>query len=199
MSKTNQSKGIKPSEFKSKPIEKPLIDQISSQKSKDDIPDDEKLRLIDQTGLLKKVKKREAELAEPTTAEYIWQAIFLSIPFGFLMATFDVTVKVQYSEPWNYASMIVKCVKSAPALAPFIYLTNRYKSNRLAQILMSIGSAVCGSLLMYTLRHSPSLGQMMRAPGLATIWIYFIIQLDLAPATLTLLLVLLYWYFGLRV
>lgn len=85
------------------------------------------------------------------------------------------------------------------ALAPFIYLTNRYKSNKSTQVLMSIGSTLVGSFLLYTLRHSPSLGQMMRAPGLATVWIYFIVQLDLLPATLTLALVGLYWYFGLRV
>lgn len=85
------------------------------------------------------------------------------------------------------------------ALAPLIYLSNRYKTGRTAQTLMAIGSAVIGSFLMYTLRHSPSLGQMMRAPGLATVWIYFIVQLDLIPATVTLALVGLYYYFGLQV
>ncbi|GAN09421.1 conserved hypothetical protein [Mucor ambiguus] len=201
MSNKKQQGGIKPSQFKGKASKEPLISKIPSQPS-DGIPDDEKLRLIDQTGLMKKVKQRESELMvkkQATTAEYIWQAIFLSIPFGFLMATFDVTVKVQYSEPWNYAGIVTKCAKSAPALAPFIYLTNRYKSTRLTQVLMAFGSAIVGSFLMYTLRHSPSLGQMMRAPGLATVWIYFIVQLDLIPATVTLTLVALYWYFGLRV
>lgn len=62
---------------------------------------------------------------------------------------------------------------------------------------MALGSAFVGSLLMYTIKRSPSLGQMMRAPGLATIWIYFIVQLDLLPATLTLFVVGAYWYFGL--
>jgi hypothetical protein len=84
------------------------------------------------------------------------------------------------------------------ALAPFIYITNRHKSKRMTQALMAVGSALVGSFLMYTLRHSPSLGQMMRAPGLATVWVYFIIQLDLIPAVLTLALVASYYYFGLR-
>ncbi|KAI8888265.1 hypothetical protein K501DRAFT_321014 [Backusella circina FSU 941] len=180
----------------------PLINKIPSQTNHDNISNEEKLRLIDQTGLLKKVKIREQELIKQkqhvtTTSEYIWQAIFLSIPFGFLMATFDVTVKVQYSEPWNYPGLVVKCAKSAPALAPLIYITNRHKSKRVTQALMSVGSALVGSFLMYTLRHSPSLGQMMRAPGLATVWVYFIIQLELIPAVLTLALVASYYYFGL--
>ncbi|KAI8984221.1 hypothetical protein BDF20DRAFT_833749 [Mycotypha africana] len=222
---SNDSKGVKPSEFKAKHNKAPLIDQIpstssaSSSRSIDDIPDAEKLRLIDQTGLLQKVKKREAELAKekgsptegkqqqidekttelPTsTSEYIWQAIFLSIPFGFLVGTFDVTVKVQYSEPWTYMDLILKSIKSAPVLAPFIYLTNRYRASKSTQTLMFLASSLIGSLLMYTLRHSPSMGQMMRAPGLATVWIYFIVQLDLIPATVSLIVVAIYWYYGLR-
>lgn len=109
--------GVKPSEFKRKANNAPLINKIPTQSSSDNIPDAEKLRLIDQTGLMKKVKQREAELLvtkQGTTGEYIWQAIFLSIPFGFLMATFDVTVKVQFSEPWNYAGIVTKCAQSAP-------------------------------------------------------------------------------------
>ncbi|KAI8331985.1 hypothetical protein EDC96DRAFT_31000 [Choanephora cucurbitarum] len=198
-----QSGGIKPSEYKKKGPSQPLIDKIPTNKksNKDDIPDDEKLRLIDQTGLLQKVKQREQEIEQQstTTAEYVWQAIFLSIPFAFLMGTFDVTVKVQYNEPWDYAGLLTRCVKSAPALAPIIYLTNRYKAKRSTQFLMSLGSVFLGSLLMYTLHRSPSLGQMMRAPGLATIWIYFIVQLDLLPAVITLGIVFAYWFFGLRV
>ena len=221
MSKHSGS-GVKPSQFKGKASNTPLISKIPSKSTTDDIPDAEKLRLIDQTGLMKKVKQRESELLvkkQASTGEYIWQAVFLSIPFGFLMATFDVTVKVQFSEPWNYAGIVTKCVQSAPGkykggsslvliltrkktcflvLAPFIYLTNRYKSERSTQIYMALGSVFTGAFLMYTLRFSPSLGQMMRAPGLATVWIYLIVQLDLIPATLTLSLVALYWYLGLR-
>lgn len=203
----------------------PLINRIpdrqKQQKQKDDnIPESEKLRLMEQAGLLKKVKRREAELkAERTsTAVYIWQAIFLSIPFGLLLGTFDITVKVQYSEPWSYMDLLIRAVKSAPgkkianlcikktrsthilelALFPIIYLTNRHKEKRIVQIIMAFGSVLAGSFLMYTLRNSPSLGQMMRAPGLATIWVYFVVQMDLVPAVMTLALVAAYYYFGLH-
>ena len=84
------------------------------------------------------------------------------------------------------------------ALFPLIYLTNRHKSKKWVQFVMAVGSALVGSFLLYTLQHTPSLGQMARAPGLATIWIYFVVQLDLIPALVTLILVGLYWYFGLK-
>ncbi|KAJ8662933.1 hypothetical protein O0I10_001109 [Lichtheimia ornata] len=180
----------------------PLIQRIPTKKppTQDDIAESEKMRLMQQAGLLEKVKKREAEIAAENigTAVYIWQAIFMSIPFGLLVGAFDVTVKVQYSEPWNYTELFIRSCKAMPALFPFIYITNRHRNSRWMQAIMAIGSTVVGAFLLYTLRNTPSLGQMARAPGLATIWIYFIIQLDLLPAVITLLLVALYWYFGLR-
>ncbi|EIE82622.1 hypothetical protein G6F46_008647 [Rhizopus delemar] len=198
-----KTKGIKPSQFdkKTKINKEPLVNKIPS--NNDNIPEEEKMRLLNQTGLLQKVKKREEELKqqkqEPaTTAEHIYMAIFLSIPFAILLATFDVVVKVQYFENWSYTGMALKAIKSAPALAPFIYLTSRYRSERLTQASMSVIAVFAGSFLMYTIKHTPSLGQMMRAPGLATVWIYLIVQLDLLPATLSLLVVGFYWYFGIQ-
>ncbi|CAO3640347.1 unnamed protein product [Cunninghamella echinulata] len=169
----------------------------------DDIPIAEQERIINQSGLLAKAKQREQELKRQqeqntSTAQYIWQAIFLSIPFGFLLAAFDITVKVQFDEPWDYYSLGIKAMKSAPALAPMIYLTNRHKQKTLTQIIMMSGSLLVGSFLLYTLHHSPSLGQMSQSPGLATLWVYFIIQLDLVPAVLSLMIVGLYYYFGLK-
>lgn len=91
-------------------------------------------------------------------------------------------------------SIVLHCV----ALCPLIYLTNRHKSARWMQALMTVGSLFVGAFLLYTLQHSPSLGQMLRAPGLATIWVYLVVQLDLVPAVVSLLVVAAYWYFGLQ-
>jgi hypothetical protein len=114
-----KTKGIKPSQFdkKTKINKEPLVNKIPS--NNDNIPEEEKMRLLNQTGLLQKVKKREEELKqqkqEPaTTAEHIYMAIFLSIPFAILLATFDVVVKVQYFENWSYTGMALKAIKSAP-------------------------------------------------------------------------------------
>lgn len=66
------------------------------------------------------------------------------------------------------------------------------------QALMTVSSIVVGAFLLYTVHKSPSMGQMLRAPGLATIWIYLIVQLDLTPAVATLAIVGVYYYYGLR-
>ncbi|KAI7863661.1 hypothetical protein BDF14DRAFT_1733564 [Spinellus fusiger] len=177
----------------------PLINKIPRSKEEDHVPDAEKMRLFESAGLLEKVKQREAELAMNTTpSEYVWQAVFMSLPFSFLLATFDVTVKLQYSEPWSYQGLLLRGLKAIPALIPFIYITNRYKTSTLVQYLMAAASLLVGSFLLYTMNHTPSLGQMMRAPGLATLWVYFVVQLNLTPAVLTLLMTAFYWYFGLK-
>ncbi|KAI8065094.1 hypothetical protein BC940DRAFT_241689 [Gongronella butleri] len=152
---------------------------------------------------MQRAREREKELQRQqqeqqiSTAQYVWQAIFLAIPFGFLLGAFDVTVKVQYDEPWDVASLLLRSAKAIPALLPVVYLSNRHKNKKLTQVAMALGNVVVGSFLMYTLKHSPSLGQMLRAPGLATIWVYFTVQLDLLPAVLSLAIVGIYWYFGL--
>ncbi|KAI9247880.1 hypothetical protein BY458DRAFT_551006 [Sporodiniella umbellata] len=190
----SKAKGMKPSQMNRKPVKEPLINRIP--KKGDDIPEEEKMRMLDQTGLLQKVKKREEEIKEQnvTTTEHVFMAMFMSFPFAVLFATFDVVVKVQYSEEWNYTAMALKVAKIAPVLVPFIYITNRYRADRTTQVLMTIVAAFAGSFLMFTIKNTPSLGQMMRAPGLATTWIYLIIQLDLLPASLSLGVVALYWY-----
>ncbi|KAI8329447.1 hypothetical protein BC941DRAFT_362710 [Chlamydoabsidia padenii] len=182
----------------------PLVKRIPTKKPSEAFPTQEEFIQQKAGGLFEQAKRREAELnrqqqlQQISTAQYIWQAIFLSIPFGLLLSAFDVTVKVQFDEPWDYSNLFFKAVKSVPALCPLIYITNRHKSSLWAQGLMTVGSLFVGAFLLYTLQHSPSLGQMLRAPGLATIWVYLIVQLDLAPALMSLLVVGAYWYFGLQ-
>ncbi|KAI9289797.1 hypothetical protein BC943DRAFT_82767 [Umbelopsis sp. AD052] len=177
----------------------PLISQIPKQKDKDVISDTDKWNIIEQSGVLKQVASASKE-EDPAanTLDYALQAIFLALPFSFLFATFEVTVQVQYSEQWSYRQLPWRMLHVLPALIPLIYITNRYKATRTMQALMAISSVVVGAFLLYTVHKSPSMGQMLRAPGLATIWIYLIVQLDLTPAVATLAIVGVYYYYGLR-
>lgn len=112
------SMGKKQSQRQPQQQQGPLIQRIPTKKPppQDDIAESEKMRLMQQAGLLDKVKKREAEIAAENigTAVYIWQAIFMCIPFGLLVGAFDVTVKVQYSEPWNYIELLIRSCKAMP-------------------------------------------------------------------------------------
>ncbi|KAH8552347.1 hypothetical protein BGW37DRAFT_424718 [Umbelopsis sp. PMI_123] len=179
----------------------PLIKQIPRQAADDDISDTDKWRIIEQSGVLKNAATQSTANEvdqDSNTLDYVLQAVFLAFPFSFLFATFEVTVQVQYSEPWSYRQLGWRMLHVLPALIPLIYVTNRYKPTRVMQALMTISSVVVGAFLLYTVHKSPSMGQMLRAPGLATIWIYLIVQLDLTPAVITLAIVGVYYYYGLR-
>jgi hypothetical protein len=87
----------------------PLINQIPK-KEDDGISDSEKWRIIEQSGVLNKIAtpsraKEQDEDQESTTIDYALQAIFLAIPFSLLFATFEITVQVQYHEPWSLRQM----------------------------------------------------------------------------------------------
>ncbi|RUP44217.1 hypothetical protein BC936DRAFT_149781 [Jimgerdemannia flammicorona] len=185
------------------PKGKTLIERIPSKTKKDvdDIPDAEKWRIVEESGLLKKVKtkrkKAKKEESEPEIWEYVFQALFISVPFSFLFSMFDVVVRVQYRESWTVPGLAWKTLQAFPVLFVIIYLTNRHKPTKFLQLLMVLASTGCGCFLLYTSTKSSSLGQMQRTPGLATIWIYLIVQLDLVPALISLSIALLYYYYGL--
>lgn len=100
----------------------PLIERVPSKSgaNADDIPDSEKWRIIEETGLLKQVPKakrrkpKEEPEYEPERWEYVFQAFFLAVPFSLLHAVFDVVVKVQYHEEWTGLGMLFKALQAFP-------------------------------------------------------------------------------------
>ncbi|OZJ06693.1 hypothetical protein BZG36_00323 [Bifiguratus adelaidae] len=195
------------SEARRRDLRKYADGPLAAAKGQHEIPESEQIRLIQESGVLKGIPRADANnatfihqepLRDPSGWEYFFQALFLTIPFATLLATFDVVVKVQYAEPWTGREFAFKGLRSFPSLLMIIYITNRYKSNRLVQATMTIIASICGTYLLFNIFKAPSLGVMLRSPGLATLWIYFVVQLDLIPATLTLAVAGAYWYFGLR-
>jgi hypothetical protein len=86
----------------------PLIKQIPRQAADDDISDTDKWRIIEQSGVLKNAATQSTANEvdqDSNTLDYVLQAVFLAFPFSFLFATFEVTVQVQYSEPWSYRQL----------------------------------------------------------------------------------------------
>jgi hypothetical protein len=82
--------------------------QKPSKKLIDDIPEDEKWRLIKETGVLdqfqeKMKEKKEAEVEEePEEPDYIFEAILYAIPFSTCYSVFEMLIFQQYGEPYTY-------------------------------------------------------------------------------------------------
>lgn len=101
----------------------PLIKQIPKPKGKDDISDTDKWKIIEQSGVLKQAaasSKPNEQDQDATTLDYALQAVFLALPFSFLFATFEVTVQVQYSEPWSYGQLGWRMLHVLPGESHFL-------------------------------------------------------------------------------
>ncbi|KAL1924725.1 uncharacterized protein VTP21DRAFT_4379 [Calcarisporiella thermophila] len=160
----------------------------------DDIPDEEKWRIISESGLLSKIPNPSPKIhsvsddddEEQSTQALVWQAVMLVIPFGFLYGIMDILVQQQFDEVWTLSGVAMKTIKVAPMLGVIIFFTNKLKARPWMQFLMTLAAMFCGSSLLYTIKRTPTLGEMEKCPGLATLWIYFIVQLNLAPAIMSL-------------
>jgi len=174
----------------------------------DDIPDEEKIRLIKETGLFKSLndaereqrpsgeKSAEDEGEEDPNFGFTFQAFLYTIPLSAVYTLMDILVHRQYSEDVVFWPFVTRIAKVAPILWIFVYFSNSRVNRPWMQFLMFIGSIACGSYLIYVVNKVSYYGVMRRCPPLATLWVYFVVQLKLVPSILSLVAVYLYFQFG---
>ncbi|KAJ2558828.1 hypothetical protein GGH12_005681 [Coemansia sp. RSA 1822] len=179
----------------------------------DDIPDNEKQRLIRESGLLKKYAKDkshgtgsdhgsdvEDELQE-LQEEYdrasdipLWMdAIIYTVGLAAVYGLFEALVNQQYSVEVTVMEVIQRMAKVAPALYAIVYGTLRFRKTRVVNLVMLVAACVSGCYFVHLNLHSPRLGIMRRAPGLVTMWIYFTFLMDVRPAVINAVVVALFW------
>ncbi|KAF9434770.1 hypothetical protein BGZ76_007431 [Entomortierella beljakovae] len=176
-------------------------DSESSDSDIDDIPDPEKWRIINESGIMEQVGarerrlKRNEEVAEEDR-DYIFEGVFFSIPTTCLFIVMDILVHRQYGETYTGPEVVKKALKVFPAILIMVYYSNKFKLSKFTQGAMFIVSTICGCYFLHTMYRSPALGIMLRAPGVITILVYCIIQLQLLPAVISLAISGLYYQFG---
>ncbi|KAJ2630163.1 hypothetical protein H4R22_002862 [Coemansia sp. RSA 1290] len=172
----------------------------------DDIPDNEKMRLIRESGIMSKYTKAngtgsdvdESEL-QPVQGEQasdipLWMdAIIYTVGLAAVYGLFETLVNQQYSVEIAVSELIRRMAKTLPALYAIVYFTLRFRRTRVANLVMLVGACVSGCYFIHLNLHSPRLGIMRRAPGLVTMWIYFTFLMDVRPAIINALVVGLFW------
>lgn len=166
----------------------------SNKSSLVNISAEEQARLVEQTGILKKIPKANAE--KPVEEDYFFSAILYSIPFTVLYMTFYFIVHREYQEPWDNMNAASVLIRAVPTIFILIYLSNAYRKEAWMKLILMSASATAGSYLIYIIKKSPAAIIMAQAPGLATLWIYAIFLMDLMNGMGSLLAVGLYYYFG---
>ncbi|KAJ1970796.1 hypothetical protein H4R34_005951, partial [Dimargaris verticillata] len=167
----------------------------------DDISEAEKRRIIEETGILKKIPKPASK--QPSSAQTkgasdpakdgdddayeladevpFLVALLYTFPATFIYGTFEVLVQQQYGMDWTALEVLGKSVKAFPMLLTFIYFTYKFRSQTWMKAFQWLTSTAAGAYFMYLNLYAPAVGIMRQCPGLITVWIYGIFMLDNLP------------------
>ncbi|KAL0949735.1 hypothetical protein HGRIS_009775 [Hohenbuehelia grisea] len=169
-----------------------------------DIPDEEKWRMINATGILKRAAEvspgvHEREEEEQTLGDEIFDALLLIIPFSFLLMLMEILIHHQYGRRVSVQAILDRMLPSIPILSVFIFYTARYKQYRKMQIFLFVLGSIASFRTLWLVSRASWLVNMKQCPPMITIWIYTIQQMNLGPAVLNLALTGLYvWVMDLK-
>ncbi|KZV65690.1 hypothetical protein PENSPDRAFT_655565 [Peniophora sp. CONT] len=183
-----------------------------------EIGEDEQQRLIDQTGILKRAsdvyaarpstdplgpaaQNRSLLMPTRTPAWTFWDEFFATVvivmPLSFLLLLMHILCHVQYQQRPDYWAIAERMASSVPILSVFTFYTNRYKELRKTQFGFFLLCIAAGSRMVWVINNGNWRMNMDQTPSLGVIWVYTVVQLDLAPAVLGLAMVGLYtWLTG---
>ncbi|KAJ3999524.1 hypothetical protein F5050DRAFT_1564943 [Lentinula boryana] len=163
-----------------------------------DIPEEEQWRLINDTGVLHKISSDQQQ-SESTDSEYtlmdeILDTSMIIIPFCSLLILMDILIHNQYGRHASFKELFDGMKSRGPILALFIFYVHRHKRSSEIQTFLFLLSCAAGTRLMYLI----ALGSWL-SPPLATIWIYTVLELDLGPTVISLMVTACFvWWKGLQ-
>ncbi|KAM6495961.1 hypothetical protein JOM56_008667 [Amanita muscaria] len=169
------------------------------------IPQDEQLRLVRESGILQEIDRASPnqpindDPEEMPLSEEIFHAVLLITPFSFLLLLMNILIHFQYGREPSLWDLADRMVTGIPILSVFIFYTMRYKPHRRMQTFLFALAILAGCRMLFIVNHKPWLVNMRQCPPLATLWIYAIVQLELGPAVVSLIVVGAFvWWNGLR-
>lgn len=160
-----------------------------------DLREDENLveSIIDQSGLMQKIKEKEEETTLPET---FLTAFLLTIPIVCCHFLFDYLVHLQFGfeKEISLQRFINVQGKASAAIFGFALLTDYLKKLKTAQILYFFFSLYLGRQVILIVNDDGTFGALQKTPGLICTGILLVIQMDLIPATLAVLACLVFNY-----
>ncbi|KAF8558888.1 hypothetical protein OG21DRAFT_1493722 [Imleria badia] len=184
---------------KSPTEQKPLIE----------IPEDEKWRLIRESGLLERFEDsdqapltskssaptqpvttdQEEHDGPPALAEEIFNALMIIMPHTFFLVMMDILIHQQYAKQPSFRDIMDRLVNTFPIMAIFMFYTIRHKNNTITQLGLFLLSLGVGPRMIWLVNRGSWLKNIAQCPQFATIWLYTVIQLKLSFAFLSLVLI----------
>ncbi|KAG2077509.1 hypothetical protein BDR04DRAFT_1088557 [Suillus decipiens] len=163
-----------------------------AQKPLVEISEDEQWRLIEQTGVLRKISdtrkpEKTADNVEPLSlADEIFNAVVFIIPLTFFLIMMDILIHQQYARQPTAGEIAGRLLTNFPILSIFVFYTTRHKANPRTQVALFVLSLGVGPRMIWLINRGSWLVNMRQCPQFATIWLYTVVQLNLSWALLTL-------------
>ncbi|TFK55751.1 hypothetical protein OE88DRAFT_1652205 [Heliocybe sulcata] len=174
-----------------------------------DISEEEQWRIINQSGILRKIDAKtdssipagveEEDEDGVSLGEEIFNALVYITPCSFLLLMMEILIHYQYGKRPSFDQLVNRMVSGVPILSIFVFYSIRYKQHRRTQFILFLMSLASGIRLIWLVNRGNWLTNMRQCPPLATAWIYTIVQLDLGPAVLSLGIVFSWvWWAGMK-
>ncbi|KAG2152148.1 hypothetical protein BD769DRAFT_1342820 [Suillus cothurnatus] len=169
------------------PTQKPIVE----------ISEDEQWRLIEQTGVLRKISDiqnpGDSEITDDVEplplADEIFNAVVYIIPSTFFLIMMDILIHQQYAKKPTAGEVAGRLVTNFPILSIFVFYTTRHKANPRMQLALFILSLGVGPRMIWLINRGSWLVNMRQCPQFATIWLYTVVQLKLNWAVLALVMI----------
>ncbi|KAG1820275.1 uncharacterized protein BJ212DRAFT_1014169 [Suillus subaureus] len=177
------------------PVQKPLVE----------ISEDEQWRLIEQTGVLRKISDTQkpgettGNVESLPLADEIFNAVAYIIPLTSFLIMMDILIHQQYAKQPTAGEVAGRLFTNFPILSIFVFYTTRHKANPRMQLALFILSLGVGPRMIWLINHGSWLVNIRQCPQFATIWLYTVIQLNLNWAVLTLVMIGAWaWFTGMK-
>ncbi|KAG2369891.1 hypothetical protein BDR07DRAFT_1387308 [Suillus spraguei] len=176
-----------------------------AQKPLVEISEDEQWRLIEQTGVLRKISdtqkpEKTTDNVEPLSlADEIFNAVVFIVPLTFFLIMMDILIHQQYARQPTAGEIAGRLLTNFPILSIFVFYTTRHKANPRTQLALFVLSLGVGPRMIWLINRGSWLVNMRQCPQFATIWLYTVVQLNLSWALLTLVIIGAWaWYTGMK-
>jgi hypothetical protein len=164
---------------KSKPS-KPLVD----------LSEEEQWKIINETGVLHKLKEETAQ--EP----HLLIATLLSIPLIVCHGVFDYLAHAQFGleSDFTFDHILKTQIPALPAIWIFAYVTNYFKKSLVGQLSFAMIASALGCMVVALVNDDGTFGAARKTPGLITMGVLLIIQADLQYSLLPIFVSIGYYY-----
>ncbi|KAJ8590308.1 hypothetical protein M405DRAFT_816436 [Rhizopogon salebrosus TDB-379] len=178
---------------------------VPAQKPPVEISEDEQWRLIQESGVLKKIsdtpKPEEAVgNGEPLPlAEEIFNAVVLIMPFTFFLVMMDILIHQQYAQQPTFGDVAQRLLTNFPILSVFVFYTTRHKANPRMQFTLFLLSLAVGPRMIWLINRGSWRVNLRQCPQFATIWLYTVVQLNINWAVISLVMIGAWtWFTGMK-